>query len=190
MENPEAKTAPPADEEAQTHTHTHTPTPGVQAIVRRWKREDLLKNGSLILRSMALLFSLLSFIIMATNKHGYGRNFDQYEEYRYLLAIGILSFLYTAAQVLRQLHLISTGIELISKRTSRLLDFFGDQLVAYLLISAASTAIPMTNRMREGADNIFTDSCAASISMAFFAFFSLALSAMISGFQLSNQTYI
>lgn len=57
-------------------------------------------------------------------------------------------------------------------------------------MSAASAAVPMTNRWREGADNIFTDASAAAISMAFFAFFSLALSALVSGYKLSNQTYI
>lgn len=64
------------------------------------------------------------------------------------------------------------------------------QIVAYLLISSASAAVPMINRMREGADNIFTDSLAASISMSFFAFFSLGLSALISGYKLSAQSYI
>ena len=64
------------------------------------------------------------------------------------------------------------------------------QVTAYLLMSALSAAIPITNRMREGSDNVFTDSSAASISMAFFAFVCLALSALISGFKLSKQTYI
>lgn len=64
------------------------------------------------------------------------------------------------------------------------------QIVAYLLLSAASAAVPLTNSMRRGADNIFTDSSASAISMEFFAFFSLALSALISGYKLSTQTYI
>ena len=67
-------------------TDVENPTPGVgfgvSAITRRWKREDLLKRGSLIARGLAFLFSLLSFIIMASNKHGDWKNFDKYEEYR------------------------------------------------------------------------------------------------------------
>lgn len=62
--------------------------------------------------------------------------------------------------------------------------------MAYLLISSTSAAIPMTNRIREGADNIFTDSSAAAISMSFFAFISLAISAIISGYKLATQYYI
>lgn len=64
------------------------------------------------------------------------------------------------------------------------------QVVAYLLISAASTAVPMTNKMRDNVDNLFTDCLAASISMAFFGFLTLALSALISGYKLSTQSYI
>lgn len=64
------------------------------------------------------------------------------------------------------------------------------QIMAYLLISSASSAIPITNRMREGADNIFTDASAAAISMSVFAFLCLGASALISGYKLSTQSYI
>ncbi|KAK1270315.1 CASP-like protein [Acorus gramineus] len=162
----------------------------VKSIVRRWGREDLLEKARLTLRATACVFSLLAFVVMASNKHGYGKNFDEYEEYRYLVAIGVLAFLYAGAQVLRQVHRFSTGREVMSKMASGRLDFGGDQVMAYMLMSALSAAIPMTNRIREGADNTFTDTSAAAISMAFFAFVALALSAIISGFKLSNQSYI
>ena len=55
---------------------------GIGPILRRWKREDLLKRGSLGLRGIALVCSIISFLVMATNNHGDWRNFDQYEEYR------------------------------------------------------------------------------------------------------------
>ncbi|KAK7260035.1 hypothetical protein RIF29_25750 [Crotalaria pallida] len=163
---------------------------GATAILRRWKREDLVKRGSLGLRAIALLFSLISFILVASNNHGDGKEFDEYEEYRYLLAVAILSSLYTGGQVFRQVQELSKGKNMLQARTADLIDFFGDQIVAYLLISSASSAIPITNRMREGADNIFTDTSSAAISLAFFAFLSLALSALISGYKLSTQTYI
>ncbi|KAK4432238.1 CASP-like protein 4B4 [Sesamum alatum] len=162
----------------------------VSNILRRWKREDLLKKASLTLRTLAFLFSFLAFIIMASNKHGDWREYNKYEEYRYVLAIAILSTFYTGFQVLRQLHELHTARETLPRRTLAIIDFSGDQLAAYFLISAASSAVPLTNRMREGADNIFTDSSAAAISMEFFAFFSLGLSAIVSGCKLSKQTYI
>lgn len=75
--------APPAtDVEGQTPTPQTASGFRVSAITRRWKREDLLKRGSLALRGVALLFSLLAFIIMASNKHGDWKDFDKYEEFR------------------------------------------------------------------------------------------------------------
>ena len=64
------------------------------------------------------------------------------------------------------------------------------QVVAYLLMSALSAAVPITNRMRSAVVNNFTDATAAAISMTFFAFAALALSAVVSGYKLSKQTYM
>ncbi|KAJ4772891.1 CASP-like protein [Rhynchospora pubera] len=162
----------------------------VAAVVRRWKREDLLDRATLLLRAAAWLFSVISFLVMAANKHGDWKEFENYEEYRYIVGIGVLSFLYSMAQVIRHVHRLSGGTDPIPTRFGAILDFAGDQVTAYLLMSALSAAIPITNRMREGVDNVFTDSSAASISMAFFAFIALALSSLISGFKLCKQPYI
>uniref|UniRef100_A0A7N0T6K5 CASP-like protein n=1 Tax=Kalanchoe fedtschenkoi TaxID=63787 RepID=A0A7N0T6K5_KALFE len=156
----------------------------------RWRKEDIVKSGCLVLRGLALLFSLISLIIMATNKHGDGRDFDEYEEYRYVLAIAILSALYTGAQCVRHVHEFSTRTAALSRRTLASVGFCGDQILAYLLISSASSAIPMTNRTREWSDNLFTDSLVSAISMSCLAFFALALSAIISGYKLATRSYV
>ncbi|KAJ3688304.1 hypothetical protein LUZ61_017468 [Rhynchospora tenuis] len=162
----------------------------VASVVRRWRREDMLDKATLILRAAAWFFSVISFLVMAANKHGDWKEFDKYEEYRYIVAIGVLSFLYSMAQVIRHVHRLSGGTDPVPARFGGIVDFAGDQVTAYLLMSALSAAIPITNRMREGVDNVFTDSSAASISMAFFAFIALALSSLISGFKLCKQPYI
>lgn len=54
----------------------------VAAVVRRWRREDLLDKSSLLLRAAAWFLSLISFLVMASNKHGDWKEFDKYEEYR------------------------------------------------------------------------------------------------------------
>lgn len=163
---------------------------GVGSVLRRWRRVDLMRKGSAVLRALGLVFSLLSFIIMASNNHGDWREFGKYEEYRYLLAIAILSTLYTGGQCYRQFHQTYTGKDLLPLKTVALIDFVGDQIIAYLLLSSASSAIPLTNKMREGADNIFTDSSAAAISMSLLAFLALACSSVIAGYKLSTQSYL
>ncbi|KAJ9548863.1 hypothetical protein OSB04_021406 [Centaurea solstitialis] len=135
-------TAPPAAAADDTENQMEPPLPpppgyGVTGIIRRWRHEDMLKRGSLGLRALGFLFSLLAFIIMATNSHGRGRNFDEYEEYRYALAIAILSTLYTGLQSWRQIHEMSTGKEMISGRNSALIDFSGDQVWFILIIVTA-----------------------------------------------------
>lgn len=184
---PPGAAAATRDSESQTAAGTAT---GVGSILRRWKREDFLKKSYLGFRCGALLFSSLAFIIMASNKHGDWKDFDRYEEYRYVLAIAVLSTLYTGLQTFRRIHELSTGTEFSSPRNWDMIDFIGDQAVAYLLISAASSAVPLTNRMRENVDNIFTDSSASAISMEFLAFLAMAISAIISGYKLSRQSYI
>nr|CAB3461793.1 unnamed protein product [Digitaria exilis] len=164
-------------------------TGAVGAVLRRWRMQDLLDRSGSALRAGAWALSLLAFLVMACNEHGDWKQFDRYEEYRYIVAIGLLAFVYTTLQLLRQVVVLTGGQDL-QLRTGLLVDFAGDQVTAYLMMSALSAAIPITNRMREGADNVFTDSSAASISMAFFAFVCLALSALISGFKLAKQTYI
>uniref|UniRef100_A0ACD5U3R2 Uncharacterized protein n=1 Tax=Avena sativa TaxID=4498 RepID=A0ACD5U3R2_AVESA len=161
----------------------------VGAILGRWRRQDLLDKSGSALRAAAWALSLLAFLIMVCNEHGDWKRFDRYEEYRYIVAVGLLAFVYTTLQLVRH-GVRLTGGQDLQPKVGLLVDFAGDQVTAYLLMSALSAAVPITNRMREGADNVFTDSSAASISMAFFAFVCLALSALISGFKLSKQTYI
>ncbi|KAK7382318.1 hypothetical protein VNO80_01169 [Phaseolus coccineus] len=177
--------------EQNVDVHAPGTSGGATGFLRQWKKKDMLIRGSLGLRGIALFFSLISFMLMASNKHGDWKEFDKYQEYRYLLAVAILSSLYSGVQVFRQVRELSTGKNTIQQRTAGLIDFVGDQVVAYLLLSSTSSAIPITDRIRESADNnMFTDSSAAAIAFSFFAFCCLALSAVISGYKLSTQTYI
>nr|XP_043619322.1 CASP-like protein 4B1 isoform X2 [Erigeron canadensis] len=119
-------------ENDNTNNPPQTPLPpppgfGVTGILRRWRHEDMFIRVSLGLRTFGFVFSLLAFIIMASNKHGRGRNFDEYEEYRYVLAIAILATLYTGLQSWRQIHEMSTGKQVMSRKNMALIDFFGDQ---------------------------------------------------------------
>ncbi|KAF8748242.1 hypothetical protein HU200_012985 [Digitaria exilis] len=166
---------------------------GVRSMVERWKMEGAPARARLVLRALGWLFSLLALVVMASNQHGHGgsQDFRQYPEYNYCLGIAIVAWLYTTAQVVRDVHRLGSGRDLIgTRKTSALVDFTGDQVVAYFLISAMSAAVPVTDYMRQKADNLFTDSAAAAISMAFFAFVAIGLSALVSGYSFSMEVLV
>ncbi|CAL9191202.1 unnamed protein product [Musa hybrid cultivar] len=159
----------------------------VRSVVRRWRREHLLEKSGLILRALAWIFSLIAVAVLASNRRGGWMSFDHYQEYRYLLAVAVVALVYSTAQVLRQAHRLGTGKDLAPKQYSGIVDFAGDQVIAYLLISASSAAIPITDRMRQEVVNTFTDASVAAISMALLTFAALCLSALISGFLVSKR---
>ncbi|OMO86980.1 hypothetical protein CCACVL1_09356 [Corchorus capsularis] len=154
------------------------------------EREDMLKRGILMLRLFAFLFSLLASIFMASNRHGDGKDFDNYEEYRYLLAIACISTVYSGGQGLRYANKISIGRQQREEQNSfSMIDLVGDEVAAYLLVSAASAAVPQTKRiLTHGESNNFTKSLATAITMAFLAFLSLALSTLCFTLSLWNIT--
>jgi hypothetical protein len=55
----------------------------VSAVMSRWRREDLLDKATLLLRAATWIFSVISFMVMASNKHGDRKEFGKYEEYRW-----------------------------------------------------------------------------------------------------------
>ncbi|WVZ56621.1 hypothetical protein U9M48_007118 [Paspalum notatum var. saurae] len=158
----------------------------VDSVVARWRREDMLDRSPLALHAAAAVFAFVALVLVASNQHGDWMQFDRYQEYRYLLAIAALAVLYSLAQAARHAYRMRGGADPVSPTSGKLLDF----VVAYLLMSALSAAVPITNRMRSAVVNTFTDATAAAISMAFFAFVALALSAVVSGYKLSKQTYM
>lgn len=162
----------------------------VDSVVARWRREDMLDKSPLALHAAAAAFAFVALVLVASNQHGDWMQFDRYQEYRYLLAIAALAFVYSLAQALRHAHRMRGGADPASAPSGRIFDFVADQVVAYLLMSALSAATPITNRMRTAVVNNFTDATAAAISMAFLAFVALALAATLSGYKLSKQTYM
>lgn len=82
----------PESSEPSGEIHVPGTGGGATGILRRWKREDMLRRGSLGLRGIALFLSLISFIIMASNKHGDWKEFDKYPEYRYELILFCFQF--------------------------------------------------------------------------------------------------
>jgi len=71
--------------EQSVDVHAPGTSGGATGVLRQWKKKDMLIRSSLGLRGIALFFSLISFMLMASNKHGDWKEFDKYQEYRYKL---------------------------------------------------------------------------------------------------------
>ncbi|TVU37108.1 hypothetical protein EJB05_10401 [Eragrostis curvula] len=167
---------------------------GASAAARRRRRtaetgEELqegeaLEGIVLVLRAGAAMVAFVGVALVASCHHGDWMEFTRYPEFRYLLGASVAACVYSAAQALRSFRRMRRG-----STSPAFLDFAGDQVVAYLLITASAAALPITIRMRSAVINIFTDAMTAAISLGFIAFAALAFSAIISGFRLSAHAY-
>ncbi|XP_031493654.1 CASP-like protein 4A3 [Nymphaea colorata] len=163
---------------------------GVSPIVRRWNREKVLRRAGLAFRVCGLLFSLVSFSVMAADKtQGWsGDSFYRYKEYRYVISVAVITFAYSTLQLAAHLYQFATGKPAIRRPLSLYIDFACDQVLAYLLMSASSSAASLTDDTQaEWGKDPFTDLASGSVSISFLAFAALALSSLISGYHVYNQ---
>ncbi|CAN6482830.1 unnamed protein product [Victoria cruziana] len=163
---------------------------GVSPIVRRWNRDKILRRAGLAFRICGLLFSLVSFSVMAADKtQGWsGDSFYRYKEYRYVISVAVITFAYSMLQLAVHLYQFATGKPAIRRPLSLYIDFACDQVLAYLLISASSSAASLTDDTQaEWGKDPFTDLASGSVGMSFLAFTALALSSLISGYHVYNQ---
>jgi len=149
-------------------------------------RENHVRITNIVLRSVALLFSFLAFVIMASDNHNYFK-FNDSGEYSYCFSIALIASVYLALQLGRAIY------EILTRRTYTFfyyIDFICDQILAYLLMSSASTAATFTNELVSivGSSSTFTDTGAASVSMAFLCFLAVAASSVLSGYNFWKRT--
>ncbi|KAL0288004.1 UNVERIFIED_CONTAM: CASP-like protein 4A3 [Sesamum calycinum] len=114
-------------------------------------------------------------------------SFDRYKEFRYCMSVNVIGFAYSAAQAFDLSYSLATGKYIVQhqQRLRYYFDFAVDQMIAYLLISASSSATIRIDdwQLNWGKDK-FPDMATASISMSFLAFVALASSSLISGYAL------
>ncbi|XP_031474165.1 CASP-like protein 4A3 [Nymphaea colorata] len=163
-------------------------TRGVSPLTARWRQERLLGRAELGLRVCAFLFSLISFSVMASDKtQGWsGDSYYRYGEYRYVVGVNVIVFVYSGVQIMAYVYRFSAG-NLALRRFTICLGFAADQILAYLLMSASSSAASLTEDTQAlwGKDP-FTNKAGGSVAISFFAFTALALSALTSGYHMYN----
>ncbi|KAK7330480.1 hypothetical protein VNO77_24675 [Canavalia gladiata] len=151
------------------------------------KRVVMARTAALGFRLSEVVLCLISFSVMAADKtQGWsGDSFDRYKEYRYCLSVNVIAFAYAAFQACDLAYQLVTGRQVIKHHLRYHFDFFMDQVLAYLLISAASSAATRVDDWQSnwGKDE-FTEMASASVALAFLAFFAFAISSLISGYNL------
>ncbi|KAK7411119.1 hypothetical protein VNO78_02531 [Psophocarpus tetragonolobus] len=155
----------------------------------RWKTDKTVNKAALGFRLSEVAVCLISFSVMAADKtQGWsGDSFDRYREYRYCLSVNIIGFAYSALQACGLTCQLMTGKHLIRHHLRKHFDFFMDQVLAYLLISASSSAATRVDDwISNWGKDEFTEMATASIGMAFLAFVAFAMSSLISGYTLCN----
>ncbi|KAJ9163740.1 hypothetical protein P3X46_023374 [Hevea brasiliensis] len=166
---------------------------GRSAVVEPWKsrREDMMKVAELGFRISEFVLCLISFSVMAADKtQGWsGDSYDRYREYRYCLSVNVIAFVYSGFQAYDLGYHLVTGKHVIRHHLRRNFNFFMDQILAYLLISAASSAATRVDDWQSnwGKDE-FTEMASASVAMAFLAFIAFAVSSLISGYNLYKNS--
>ncbi|KAK4392998.1 CASP-like protein 4A1 [Sesamum angolense] len=153
------------------------------SILRRAKREKMVKRAALGFRIFGFLFCLVSFSVMAADRNqGWALDsFDRYKEFRYCMSVNVIGFVYSAAQAFDLSYSLATG-----KSSEGIVGL--TLMIAYLLISASSSATIRIDdwQLNWGKDK-FPDMATASISMSFLAFVALASSSLISGYALCTS---
>ncbi|XP_024972969.1 CASP-like protein 4A3 [Cynara cardunculus var. scolymus] len=157
---------------------------------RRSRREVMVDRAALGFRILEVILSVVAFSVMASDKtQGWsGDSFDRYKEYRYVVAVNAIGFAYAAFQAIDMAYHLIYGKHIISYSLRPHFDFLMDQILAYLLISASSSAATRVDDwVSNWGKDAFTEMATASIGMSFLAFVAFALSSLISGYNLCNQ---
>nr|GEU31182.1 CASP-like protein 4A3 [Tanacetum cinerariifolium] len=139
----------------------------------RVRKDVMVERLGLGFRVMEMVLCLIAFSVMASDKtQGWsGDSFDRYREYRYVVAVNAIGFSYAAFQAIDMTYHLIHGKHIISYYLRPHFDFIIDQILAYLLISASSSAATRVDDWVSnwGKDD-FTQMATASIGMSFLAF--------------------
>lgn len=165
----------------------------VASILRRPRRDVAVERAALGFRVCEVIVSLISFSVMASDKtQGWsGDSFDRYKEYRYCLSVNVIAFVYSGFQAVDLSYRLISGGHATASLLRYQFDFLMDQILAYLLMSASSSAATRVDDwVSNWGKDEFTERASASIGMSFLAFLAFAISSLISGYNLCNQSSV
>ncbi|KAF8378292.1 hypothetical protein HHK36_029631 [Tetracentron sinense] len=107
----------------------HWRSKAVLSILRKSRKEAMVKRGALGLRICEIVFCLVSTSVMAVDKtQGWsGDSFDRYKEYRYCISVTTIAFVYSGFQAYNLAYHLITGKHVIRHHLRPYFDFSMDQ---------------------------------------------------------------
>ncbi|KAL9235263.1 hypothetical protein vseg_010037 [Gypsophila vaccaria] len=186
--------------EAVTKTEPHPPTgfASVEPAATKPRRSRVgpgvksVRILDLFLRFLEFGACLVSFAVMASDKRrGWAfDSYDRYIEFRYSMTVNVISFAYSGLQGFDLLLQLSMGKDLGRSQLRYCFDFAMDQILAYLLLSSASSAFTRVDDwISNWGNDKFPAMASASVGVSVVAFAAFALSSLISGYTLSTHRH-
>ncbi|XP_047335335.1 CASP-like protein 4A3 [Impatiens glandulifera] len=161
------------------------------SILKSVERNRMIKRIALGFRAWGSICCLISFSVMAANrKRGWALDsFEKYKEFRYCITMNIVGFVYSSFQMLSLSYHLATGKYVSLNHLRYYIDFLMDQILAYLLISASSSAVTRVDDWESnwGKDK-FPTMASASVGMSYLGFVAMAVSSLISGYTLFTSS--
>ncbi|VVB09362.1 unnamed protein product [Arabis nemorensis] len=163
--------------------------PSFSITTRESKWGNLVRKSLLGFRVSAFLSCLVSFSVMVADRDkGWARDsFYKYKEFRFCLAANLIGFVYSAFMICDLVYLLSTSIRRSRHNLRHFLEFGLDQMIAYLLASASTSAsIRVDDWLSNWGADKFPDLARASVSLSFVSFVSFAFCSLASGYALCS----
>ncbi|XP_038983636.1 CASP-like protein 4A2 [Phoenix dactylifera] len=163
---------------------------GVSRILWRGRLAASLWKAAVGARVAEAVLCLVAFSVLAADhRKGWALDsYDRYKQFRYCVSVNVIGFVYSGFQVYAQVHHMMKKKHIIDRSVGDYFDFAMDQILAYLLISASSSA---TARIADWVSNWGTDPFPSmangSVAVSFLAFLAFAFSSLISAYNLFNQ---
>ncbi|KAH0885627.1 hypothetical protein HID58_061723 [Brassica napus] len=182
--------------------------PSFSTTPRESKWTSFVRKALLGFRVSAFVSCLVSFSVMVADRDkGWARDsFYKYKEFRFkvssfivnveellivtpgfCLAANVIGFVYSAFMICDLVYLLSTSIRRSRHNLRHFLEFALDQMIAYLLASASTSAsIRVDDWLSNWGADKFPDLARASVSLSFVSFVSFAFCSLASGYALCS----
>ncbi|XP_058188267.1 CASP-like protein 4A3 [Rhododendron vialii] len=155
--------------------------------LRRGMREETVRKVGLGLRVCGLFFCLVSLAVMASDKNkGWAvDSFFRYKEFRYVLSVNAIGFVYSFAQASYLAYHLATREYIFRHPLRYYFDFGMDQILTYFLMSASSSAATrVEDWLSNWGQDKFPKMATASVVLSYLAFLAFASNSLISGYAL------